>query len=84
MICRLKLILGAIMMAGASLSACSGESEGDVVSQDPLAGRTAAQGDQFGKGFGKAFRADSNSEPANVSNADVKPVSLTAEPLDVD
>ncbi len=84
MIRRPKLILGAIMMAGASLSACSGKTEADVVAQDPLAGRTATQGDQFGKGFGKAFRADPNSEPAKVNDGDVKPVSLTAEPLDVD
>lgn len=77
-----NLLLG--IMVSASLSACSSQGERDVVSDDPLAIQTAAKEDQFGKGFGKAFRADPNSEPANVSDADLHPVSYTAEPLDVD
>ncbi len=67
------------MFAGASLSACSQESESDALVLDS---RTDTQRpeDKFGKGFGEAFRADPNSEPANVSEGDVNPVSLTAEP----
>lgn len=75
---------GVVMVAVVLLSACSGEAERDVVAGDPLAGGVAGQEDQFGKGFGKAFRADPNSEPAKVSDADVHPVSRTAEPIDVD
>lgn len=81
MVCP-RFLLGVIMMAGAS--ACSGEGERDIISEEPLAAEPAAQEDKFGKGFGKAFRADPNSEPANVSDNDVNPVSHTAEPLDVD
>ncbi len=39
--------------------------------------------DQFGKGFGKAFRASPNSEPANLVEGDVIPVSNTAEPVEI-
>lgn len=39
--------------------------------------------DQFGKGFAEKFRADPNSEPANLQDDDVKPVSMTAEPVPV-
>lgn len=77
-------IFVAIIIANALLAACSSEGKGDQQSHDPFASRTARQEDRFGEGFGKAFRAHPNSEPANVSEADVKPVSRTAEPLDVE
>lgn len=81
-----KLLFAIVITTAASLSACSLKSEREVVSDDPLAHRAtqaAQQEDQFGKGFGKAFRADPNSEPAKVNANDVAPVSLTEEPLPV-
>lgn len=74
----------ALMMASGWLASCSSEGDRERQSHDPFASRTNRQEDRFGEGFGKAFRADPNSEPANVSEADVKPVSRTAEPLDVE
>ncbi len=78
-----SLSLGFAIVAGMSLTACGKTSEDDIpvpVSQSNN-GRVE---DQFGKGFGKAFRADKNSEPANVSENDMKPVSLTEEPIEID
>ena len=77
-----SLLIGLILLAGASLSACNRTSESDVLANDPLAVGSTAKEDQFGKGFGKVFRADPNSEPANVARDDVLPVSSTAEPVD--
>lgn len=72
-----------ILAAGVSVSAC-GKNEGrDTVAPESRAESGRVE-DQFGKGFGEAFRADPNSEPANVSEDDVKPVSLTAEPVTTD
>ena len=79
-----SLLVGMIVSTGLSLSACSQERESDAFSNDPLAGNSTAKGDQFGKGFGKAFRADPHSEPINVSREDVIPVSNTAEPVEFD
>ena len=79
-----SLLIGLILLSGASLSACNRKSESDVLANDPFAVRSTAKGDQFGKGFGKAFRADPKSEPANVARDDVIPVSKTAEPIEFD
>ena len=67
-----------------SLSACNRQSGDDVLENDPFAVSSTARGDQFGKGFGEAFRADPNSEPRKVSDNDVAPVSSTAEPIEID
>ncbi len=78
-----RLAFSLILVAGMSLIACDKKSESDlsVPSARVESGRSE---DQFGEKFGKAFRADPNSEPANVQESDVPPVSLTAEPLAVD
>ena len=73
-----------MLLFGTSLAACNRNSGDDVPDNDPFAARTVAQEDQFGKGFGKAFRADPNSAPRIVSKNDVTPVSLTAEPVVID
>ncbi len=72
-----------MLLSGASLSACERKSESDVLANDPFAVRSTAMEDQFGKGFGKAFRADPNSEPRNVVEGDVVPVSLTGQPVEI-
>lgn len=80
---RPKLVFGLIMVA-ASLSACGGKSDSDAVSNGPLASTGSRPEDQFGKAFGKAFRADPNAEPAKVADSDMRPVSLTTEPIQIE
>jgi hypothetical protein len=75
---RLTILVG-LILAGASLSSCNKNSDSDAPVLDARAD-AGRQEDKFGKGFGEAFRADPNSEPANVSANDVNPISLTTEP----
>lgn len=72
-----------VLIIGGSLSACGKQSDSDPLE---IAASTERGGmdDQFGKGFGKAFRADPNSAPRSVDETDVKPVSLTTEPIAID
>jgi len=79
-----KLLFGVVVLAGASLSACGRQQENGAIEGDPFAARSTAKEDQFGKGFGEAFRADPNSKPRTVLENDVVPVSLTAEPVTID
>lgn len=79
-----KLALGLILLAGTSLSACSRKSADDVLANDPFAKAAARPEDQFGKGFGKAFRASPKSEPLNVVDGDLVAVSNTTEPVQID
>ncbi|MGI8931797.1 MAG: hypothetical protein ACR2FK_05405 [Sphingomicrobium sp.] len=55
---------------------------------DPLVIEATAGKDgldeQFGKGFEKVHRAAPNSEPANVDEVELEPVSFTAEPVLID
>ncbi len=80
----LSLIL--IAVAGASLTACGRQNGDDVPEADAFAttaGRNNVE-DQFGKEFGKAYRADPNSEPVVVTEGAVPPVSLTSEPVPIE
>ncbi|MDQ3080487.1 MAG: hypothetical protein M3R03_10890 [Pseudomonadota bacterium] len=77
-----SLTLGFAIVAGMSFTACGKKSDDDI----PVPASQSKSGrveDQFGKGFGKAFRADKNSEPASVSENDMRPVSLTEEPIEI-
>lgn len=78
----LRLSAGLAVVAGVSLSACGQKRDGDplVLNAKSDTGRVE---DQFGDGFGEAFRADPNSVPRNVVDSDVKPVSLTTEPVPI-
>ncbi len=78
----LSLIL--IAVAGASLTACGRQDGDDVPEADAFATTAGRDEDQFGKEFGKAYRADPNSEPVVVTEGAVPPVSLTSEPLPID
>jgi hypothetical protein len=75
--------LACVLIAGTPLLACSKAGE-----EDDLAGNVGERSDrvedQFGRGFGEKFRADPNSEPANIEDGDVTPVSATTDPIDVD
>lgn len=71
-------------MSAALLSACTDKKVVDPDVGDPFSGRAvAAQNDRAGNGFEAASRANPNSEPVKVKEGDVKPVSLTDEPIDV-
>ena len=77
------VIAGLILAAGASLTACQKKAVGDAAGFNVSGAETLRTEDKFGKGFGKAFRAPPNTEPANVSDSDVTPLSRTAEPIPV-
>ncbi len=78
-----RSLAGLALVASALLSACGQKRDGDplVLNAKTDAGQME---DKFGNGFGKAFRANPNAEPRTVSASDVKPVSLTAEPVLID
>ena len=78
------IITGLILTAGVSLTACQKKAVGDDAGFGVSGSGAARTEDKFGKGFGKLSRAPANSEPANVSDSDVVPVSRTAEPEAVD
>ena len=83
-IMRPALVAGLILAAGASLTACQKKAGSDAAGFGAFGSQATRTEDKFGKGFGKAFRAPANSEPAAVSEKDVVPVSRTAEPEQVD
>ncbi len=78
---RTGSLAGLLLLAGAMLTACNPEATSGVDSNDPFDSQAKRTEDKFGEEFGKAFRADPNSEPANVSDDDVVPVSYTTEPI---
>ncbi|MBV9529222.1 hypothetical protein [Sphingomonas sp.] len=69
-----------IIVAGVSLAACNKASDRDTPAALNLES-PSHQEDQFGKGFGRDFRADPMSTPADVNDDDVAPVSDTAKPV---
>lgn len=81
---RPKLVFGLVLLAGASLSACGKKGGGDALANDPFTSASTKPEDRFGKEFGKAYRAEPNSEPANVQEGDMVPVSRTTEPVQID
>ena len=69
-----------LLLIGAGLTACSsGGGGGGIVTPPP--GPTAKFEDQFGANFGAAYRGDPNTEPKDITAADVITPSLTAEPV---
>ncbi len=65
------------VLALAALSACSKAPGGTALSPPPA---TPIE-DNFGTGFGQAFRAAPNSTPMTPSTADVVPVNPSGQPL---
>ncbi len=76
-----SLLLGLILLSGASLTACNRKGGSDALEKDPFATTTKAKGDEFGKGFGKAYRADPRSEPVTIKKGDLIPVTTKGEPV---
>ena len=73
-------MLGLILIAGGSLSACNKKSGNGSLTVE--AGRDlGAIHSIFGKEFKTAFSADLNFAPRNVQDSDVAPVSLTIEQM---
>jgi hypothetical protein len=68
---------------GLALAACGGGGGGSDKAPDPPLVITTPQEDKFGAAFGTAFRADANSEPKQVNEGDIVPVSWTTEPIDI-
>ncbi len=77
-------ITGLILAAGASLSACQKKAESDAAGFDASSVGSTRTEDKFGSNFGNAFRAPANSEPVNVADGDLPPVSNTTEPEPVE
>ena len=73
-----------MLLIGTSLAACNRSDGDDVLANDPFAATSARPEDQFGKGFGEAFRADPKSEPVTIKAGDMIPVSKTTEPVVLD
>ncbi len=81
---KARVSLGLAILAGMSLTACGKkESESDIFATGSLTSSGQAE-DQIGTEFGKAHRADPNSEPVKVDANSVPPVDYTSEPLPTD
>jgi len=82
-VAKATTLLCLVLIAGGSLSACNKKSENEPLVIEPGRDRGATDS-KFGKEFGSAFNADPNSEPRNVQDDDLPPVSLTTEPVAID
>lgn len=80
---RFKPAIGLIMFAGALLSACHKQADGDAPDVDLFGSKADKPETKFGKTFEKSFNADPQAEPLNVSAGDLPPVDRTAEPVEV-
>jgi hypothetical protein len=79
---RLRLAL--LCLSGAPLSSCSDKSESGAFADPNLAASVGRSDERFGRKFEELRRADPNSEPANITENDVAPVSYTTEPERID
>lgn len=76
---KLKRLV-AVGLLAATLAAC-GSNETPAPPPPPPPPPPAPVEDQFGAGFGSAFRANPNSDASDPAAGDIIPVSLTAEPV---
>jgi hypothetical protein len=73
-----------LCIAGASLSSCSDKSESGAFADSNLAASVGRSEEGFGQRFEELRRADPHSEPANVTENELGPVSYTDEPEPID
>lgn len=73
---------GLALVASALLAAC-GQKRGDNPKMLDVSADAGRMEDEFGSRFGEAFRADPNSDPKNIQDGDVRPVSLITEPVPI-
>jgi hypothetical protein len=78
------LVLGLVLLAGASLAGCGRKDRGDASEADPFANISERRGGAFGETFDRASRADPYSDPLNVDENDLPPSSATTDPVAVD
>ena len=81
---RPRLALGLVLLASAPLSACGKQADSGADRFETFDVAAKHSEDQFGEGFGEAYRADPNSEPRPVADGDVVPVSMVDEPIQLD
>jgi hypothetical protein len=68
-------------LAALALASCGGGKGGQMVTAPPMAPPRLE--DQFGAGFGVAFRLDRNVEPGEPTAPDIEPLTLTVEPREI-
>lgn len=79
-----RLQTASLSALAVALASCGGGGGGTSSSTPtPPVVTTTGQEDKFGTQFGIDFRAPNNSEPAQVNNGDIVPVSLTTEPINI-
>jgi hypothetical protein len=77
-----RMLLIVTGLAALALAGCGGGKGGQMVTAPPPQGPQRLE-DQFGAGFGMAFRVDRNTEPGEPAGADIEPLTLAAEPREV-
>lgn len=80
---RPRLVLGLFLLPASLLAGC-GQTDNGEAAADPFANMSDEGGRGFGETFERASRANSNSEPIDVGENDLPPVSATTEPVPVD
>lgn len=78
---RLLLVAGLAAVALAGCSGGGGMGDMTMTIQPPMAPPRLE--DQFGAGFGAAFRQDRNGEPSEPTAGAVEPLSLTSDPREI-
>jgi hypothetical protein len=73
----------AICLASAALADCGGSNNTPPAPPVAVTPPAAKLEDQFGAGFGTAFRADPNTEAKDPAPGDVNPVDPTREPITI-
>lgn len=81
---RVNVGLVLAIVTGMSLVACSEKRSDDDILAPSATSDSGRVEDQFGEGFGEAHRANPNSEPVDVNEVELKPVSTTGEPVQID
>lgn len=72
-------IVAAAMLVG-GLAACGNNNTPSSITQPPPMPAAKLE-DQFGAGFGVAYRADPNTDPKDPMASDIIPLSLTTDPV---
>lgn len=77
-----KALLLVTGLAALALAGCGGGKGGMAVTLPPSMSPPRLE-DQFGAGFGTAFRQDRNTEPGDPAAGDIEAVSVTTEPREI-
>ena len=77
-----KTLIVATGLAALSLAGCGGGGKGVMMVVTPPAAPPRIE-DQFGAGFGTAFRTDRNVEPGEPTGGDIEALTLNTEPREI-